>query len=171
VNRWKLPMAVAALLAGPAVLLGWNATALAATLTEPWTTAAGAPVRSPGPQEAAPAGEVSPVPAAVPTATSQPPAPARTVVVVHKTVHSSVGGQSTQEDDVSTSDERGTDSGPVPHPDAGPVPVTDPTLEGEDPGQAMPDDPATGQEDLPDDDEADVPPPSNQPPTTPAPRP
>lgn len=127
-NRWTAPLSVAALLAVPAVLLGWNASAIASTVTEPWTeSSATAAVGASGPRvvEQGPAPSVEPraVPEATDAATVPAPVPTRTVVVVHKTVHSTV--TATQEDDVSTSDERGTDSGAPPIDS--PVPATDPT--------------------------------------------
>lgn len=101
-NRWTAPLVAVALLAGPAVLLGWNGAAIASAAAAPWTTEAGAPA---GPQVVA-AGPtpVTTAPAPVPpttssTATEQAPEPRRTVVVVHKTVHSTVENE---EDDMST---------------------------------------------------------------------
>lgn len=129
-NRWTAPLVTASLLAAPAVLVGWNATSWAGAVVRPWTT---------GPEQSQGAGHsLAPVnaPVADPT-TAQidtpgragqkgPVAPSsgtRTVVIVHNRYPQTV------EDDVShQDDQRGTDSGPEPHPDASPVPITDPEL-------------------------------------------
>jgi hypothetical protein len=126
VNRWTAPLVTAALLSGPAVLLGWNATALASAAVAPWTApeaGVGASVPRSGAQGPAPAPEPRSMPGDVEPLGSSAPVPPRTVVVVHNLYPQPV------EDDVSHPDDvRGTDSGPEPHPDASPVPITDPDL-------------------------------------------
>lgn len=123
-NRWTMPLVTAALLAPGAVLLGWNASAIASTVAEPWTApeaGVGASVPRSGAQGPAPAPEPRSMPGGVEPLGSSAPVPTRTVVIVHNPNPQPV------EDDVSHPDDvRGTDSGPERHPDASPVPVTDP---------------------------------------------
>jgi len=171
VNRWTMPLVTAALLAAPAVLLGWNALAIAAVVVAPWTAT--------GPEQYQDAGRVL-VPANAPVvgSTSAPmpsggagkaptSAATRTVVVVHNIYPQPV------EDDVSQphpDDVRGTDSGPEPHPDASPVPVTDPSLSPE-PAPEDGQEPAEGPSDAPSPSPSPAPAERQPRPDTPSPEP
>lgn len=158
-NRWTAPLVTMALLAPGAVLLGWNGAELASAAVQPWTSGPAADSARPAAsdQGSAPTVEVGTIP---PTSAPTVPAPTppRTVVLVHKTVHSTVDGNEHQEDDVSTSDELGT-----------PEPTTDPDTTPDVPAPGTPEEPAEGPDEPAD--ERPAPPrddePTDVPPSTP----
>jgi hypothetical protein len=137
-NRWTIPTVTAALLSVPAVLLGWNASAVAASVAAPWvrqsTDGAPSDVRASsleGDLPASVAPEVAPT-----TAPAIPGLPVGNRVpssgvgrsVVHTVTHT-VGTDEKQEDDVSTTDETPEPTPPNTRPSETPGPVvpSDPT--------------------------------------------
>lgn len=171
-NRWTVPTIFATVLSVPAVLLGWNASAIASTVTEPWraqTTVAGPDgpqVVGANPRPVTTPAVVAPTSAPVkqrPVSSRVPASEARrTVVVVHSTIPSPGDNE---EDDVSTTDEtpsrdqRGNDSGAPPLD--GPIDSSDPAAGSEDPNLDGDNDPTTS----PGDSMGEAPPSSNEPPS------